>query len=132
VHDSEQQSPYAAQGCPPCLHAEVPHFPALQSLLQQSVLLAHALPSGWHVDAGAAHEPAVHAPLQHSLDDVQLALLLWQLADAHAPDTQSLLQQVALDEQLAPRFAHEGCEQIPLAHPPLQQSLELWHALPDA
>ena len=46
VHDSEQQSPNAEQGCPPCLHLDVPHFPAPQSLLQQSVLVAHALPSG--------------------------------------------------------------------------------------
>ena len=46
AHDSEQQSPNAEQGCPPCLHLDVPHLPALQSLLQQSVLVAHALPSG--------------------------------------------------------------------------------------
>lgn len=102
AHESEQQSPYAEQGWPPCLHADVPHFPALQSLLQQSVLVLQALPSGLHDDPGAAQEPAVHAPLQHSLDDVQLVPLLWQPADEHVPETQSLLQQAELDEQLAP------------------------------
>ena len=52
-------------------------------------------------------------------------MLLWQLADAQVPDTQSLLQQVGLDEQLVPRLAHDGCPHVPLAHWPLQQSLEL-------
>lgn len=104
---------------------DVPHLPAAQSLLQQSVLVAHALPSGLHIDPGAAHEPPVQAPLQHSLDDVQLAPLLWQLADAQLPETQSLLQQVGLDEQDAPRLAHDGCPHVPLSHWPLQQSLEL-------
>jgi len=74
----------------------------------------------------------VQAPLQHSLDDVQLAPLLWQLADAQVPETQSLLQQAGLDEQDAPRLPHDGCAQAPPWHWPLQQSLELWHDLPDA
>jgi len=116
AHESEQQSPYAAHGWPPCLHDDVPHLPALQSLLQQSVVVLHALPSGWHVGAGAAQEPAVHAPLQHSLDDVQLDPLFWQLADEHVPATQSLLQHVALDEQLAPRVAQDGCPHSPPVH----------------
>ena len=74
----------------------------------------------------------MQAPLQHSLAVVQLAPLLWQLADEQVPETQSLLQQVGLDEQDAPRFAHDGCAQAPLWHWPLQHSLELWHDLPDA
>jgi hypothetical protein len=45
-HDSEQQLPYAEQGWPAWLHFEVPHFPPEQSLLQQSVLVLHAFPSG--------------------------------------------------------------------------------------
>jgi hypothetical protein len=74
----------------------------------------------------------VHAPLQHSLDEAQLAPLLWQLADEQVPETQSLLQHVALDEQLAPSPAHDGWAHVPASHCPPQQSLELWHDFPEA
>ena len=130
VHDSEQQSPYALQPCPVWLHAPAPHLDALQSLLQQSVLVAHALPSGLQEGAGAAHVPPGHAPPQQSLAALQLAPLAWQVADAHEPETQSLLQQSLLDEQPASRSAHMGCAQVPPLHWPLQQLLELWHDLP--
>jgi hypothetical protein len=54
--------------------------------------------------------------LQRGPAEVQLVPSASQVAEEHAPDTQSLLQQVALDEQLAPSAAQEGCPQVPPWH----------------
>jgi hypothetical protein len=52
--------------------------------------------------------------------------------DPQVPETQSLLQQSGLDEQLEPMLAHEGCAHVPPLQLPLQQSPAAWHGLPDA
>jgi hypothetical protein len=123
VHESEQQLPYEVQVVPLGRHIVVPQTPFMQSLLQQSVLVAHVCPSGLHVTGGGPHVPELHELLQHSLPLVQLVPSFEHEADWHVPDTQSLLQQSVLAVQLPPMPAHAGWAHVPLVHVPLQQSL---------
>ncbi len=80
---------------------------------------------------GAAHTPAVHRPVQHSLPVVQSDPFDEQVAPSHFPATQLWLQHEVLAVQAEVSAAQAGWSHVLFVQDPPQQSLPWLHAPPE-